>query len=191
MRSHFRIFQRHWPLIRFLVATQRRASVFGMLLGKLWFILNPLAQVVIYYFLVVVIFRAGLRQGISPFVLIMMGLTHYGLLQQSISAAGNVILQREKLLLQVRIEPIIFVAASFYNSIKDFTIALAVYIVAHAMIGPELSWRAWYYPAILLLAATFAWSGCLLMATLSVFFRDLQNLVQVAMRILMYLSPVL
>ncbi len=191
MFGHIRLLIRHGPLIRFLVKTRRRASVFGMLLGRTWFLLNPIAQVAIYYFLVVVVFRAGPRQGISPFILIMMGVMHYGFMQQSISAAGNSVLQREKLLLQLNIPPIIFVASSFYYSIKDFVIALTVYYCAHLLVGPPLEGSAWWYPAILVLLVLFAWSCCLLMATLAVYFRDLRNVTQVVMRILMYLSPVL
>jgi ABC-type polysaccharide/polyol phosphate export permease len=189
--SDIRQLIRHWPLIRFLVMTRRRASVFGMLLGRMWFLLNPISQVAIYYFLVVVVFRAGPRQGISPFILIMLGVMHFGFLQQSISTAGNSVLQREKLLLQLNIPPIVFVAASFYYSIRDFVIALAVYYCAHLWIGPPLGRDAWWYPVILMVLIVFAWSCSLLIATLAVFFRDLRNVTQVVMRILMYLSPVL
>ena len=178
-------------LIRFLVSAKRRGSTFKMVLGQLWFVLNPLAQMFVYYFLVVVLFgRAGMA-GIHPLIMILTGIIHYHLFQHAVMSSAHAILGNQKLCLQVSTEPLVFTAVSFVDTAWKFLISLGVYFIFYLVLGPDFSLRLLAYPLILALLVVLAWSGSVLMSVLTVFSRDLRNAVAIALRILMYLSPVI
>ncbi len=178
-------------LISFMTSVRRRGTVFKTILGRLWYFLNPLAQMLIYYFLVVVIFNRQGIDGVHPFILIATGITHYLFFQQAIVASCNSIISNESLLMQVRVEPATFTAVSFMDSIRNFGFMLLVFAGFFIAVGPPLTWRVAAYPAILLALFVAAWAACLLLSTLMVFFRDIQQLANISLRILMYLSPVI
>ena len=183
--------RRYAGLIRFMTTVRRRSSVFKTLLGRVWFLLNPLAQMLIYYFLVAIIFNRPGVAGVSPFIMIMTGVTHYTFLQQTLSVGGLSITNNESLLMQVRLEPAIFVGVSFADMFRNFAIMFALYVLFFLLLGPALTWRAAWYPVLLATLIAVAWSGSLLLSTLIVFFRDVQQLTTIGLRILMYVSPVI
>lgn len=190
MIAIYRNLLQHRDLIRFMAATRRRNGVFKTLLGQSWHVLNPLAQMLIYYFLVVFIFQRGAIEGVHPFIMIMSGIVHYTFLQSCLTTSCNAIVGNEGLLLQIPLRPIIFTATAFLSLVRNFGTSLLIMILAYVWMGPELSWRLAYYPLILAVLFGVCWSGSILLSSLSVFFRDVSQMASIALRMLMYLSPV-
>ncbi len=178
-------------LIRFMTSVRRRSSVFKTLLGRIWFLLNPLTQILIYYFLVAIIFNRPGVAGVSPFIMIVTGITHYTFLQQGLANGAGAITGNETLLMQVRLESAVFVAVAYLNTLRNFAIMFAIYGLFFLWMGPDWHVRMLWYPVLLAVLATVVWSGSLLLAVAVVFFRDVKQLITVTMRILLYLSPVI
>jgi lipopolysaccharide transport system permease protein len=178
-------------LISFMSSVRRRGTIFKTLLGRSWYLLNPLAQMLIYYFLVVIVFDRQGIDGVHPFILIATGITHYLFLQNAIVTSCSSIVGNESLLMQIRIEPVTFTAVTFTDALRNFGFMLLVFGAFFAFAGPSLAWKAAFYPFILLLLCALAWICCLIVSTLTVFFRDIQQLSGIVLRILMYLSLVI
>ena len=78
-----RTIRRYRDLIRYLVRGQRKASVADTALGDLWYLVTPLARILTYYFLIVIVFQRGGNFGHSPFLVITMGVMHYMVFMQT------------------------------------------------------------------------------------------------------------
>lgn len=176
-------------LISFMVMRSRKANVFKTLLGHAWFVIGPLAQMAIYYFLIVVLFRRSMGD-VHPLVFLMTGITHYIFFQQAINGSCSAILGNHSLLMQIKIEPLIFTAIRFRESIADFKISLALLAGMYLIWGPPLSWKIAFYPLVLGVLGLITWCFCITAASLTVFFRDIPHLVRIVFRLLMYMCPV-
>ncbi len=182
---------RYRGLIQFLSTGKRKARIFRTILGKTWYILEPLAHIAVYYVFIVLILGARDRYGVNPFVFILVGLAHYQILQKCVAYGSSSILSERNLLLQVRIEPLVFTAVAFNRVTKELSVFIALALAATALFGPPLSWRILFYPFALTLLLILGWSLAVFVGTTTVFIRDLKNATGVILRLLLYLSPVL
>ena len=178
-------------LIKFLVTKNQRSSLYGTVLGSAWRIIEPLTHMMLYYFLFVVIFQRGERYGVNPFILIMTGLIHFLFLQRALALCSNAIFSNSNLLLQIKIEPILLTASLFFQAFQQLLIMLALFVIPMAFYGPEPSYRLLFYPLILIAILATAWSLALLLSVLTIFVRDIAHAVPLAMRMMLYASPVI
>jgi len=174
-----------------MIARERAGTFYKTLAGKGWLVLEPLAHMSIYYFLIVIIFERTGPNGISPFVMIMTGLTHYLFLQKTLAGSCRAILGNEGLLLQIPMEPIIFSAVNFFKNIYNFCVTLILFGLVYIWLGPAGNSNLYWYPVCLAMLIMIAWLWSVILSILTVYFRDLQNLVTIFLRLLMYLSPVI
>lgn len=181
---------RHRDFIRFMIERDTVGAVFKTVVGRAWMVLEPLAHMAIYYFLVAVVFRRADVGGMHPFVFIMVGLSHYLFFQKALLGSCRSILGQEGLLMQVAIEPMVFSAVTFFKHLHNFAISLVIFAAVYLWKGPSAGTHLAWYPACLAALLVAAWSWSLILGLLTVFFRDLQNLAAIALRLLLYLSPV-
>jgi ABC-type polysaccharide/polyol phosphate export permease len=178
-------------LVAYLVEAQLQASVHKNILGKLWFSLVPLSQIGIYYLLVVVIFSAGPVRPATSFIAIAMGIMHYMVLNNVATYCQSAIHSNASLLLEVKLEPIVLIAASFLRAIRISGFGILLFFIFFVFWSAEISNRILIYPFILLLWLALCWVTALCVATASVFLRDLERLVPILLQVTMYTSPVI
>jgi len=190
MRELYREVWRRRELIHQLVRGQQQASIHGMRLGSLWFTLVPLVQIAIYYFLIMVIFSSG-AQSASSFMIITMGIMHYALLINVGSYTKPAIHTQASLLLQVKLEPFVLIAAGFVRTLILSRTGIVLFFLCYAFTLETVSLRLLAYPFILLAWIMLSWLIGIAMATMAVYVRDLERLFPILLQILMYASPVL
>ena len=178
-------------LITFLAERRRRSGVAGTVLGRAWHLLTPLSQIAIYYVLVVVIFGQGQGYRGGAFLTIVAGIMHCTLFSQAITGGAGAILAQERLLLQVRIDPIVFVAASYRETVKNGLLGVGVFFVTYLVLGDPAEARWGVYLVALLCLGVLAWACALAAATLTVFLRDLRLALPIGLRLLLYACPVI
>ena len=186
----YRALLRYRAFVHFCVTCRIRATLGQTLLRDLWQIIEPLAHMAIYYFLVVIVFGARGDGSIHPVVFLLLGITHYFFLHQAMVASCQALLANQNLMMQLRVEPLVFTAVSFYKTLREFAISLALYAIVFLWLGPGLSWRALAYPALLIELLLLAWCGAVLLSTLVIFFRDLEQIARIVLRAAMYMAPV-
>ncbi|TWO72099.1 hypothetical protein FN976_05120 [Caenimonas sedimenti] len=181
---------RRRDLVRHLVRSQQQASIHRTALGNLWFALVPLSQIAIFYFLVVVIFSSGASPA-AAFLLICMGVMHYMVLNNVSSYVQPSIYNEASLLLQIKLEPVVLVAAGFLRTLKVSGFGIALFFVFFVVLGGPVSWRLLAYPLVLALWLALCWVIGLWLATAAVYLRDLERLSPILLQVVMYLSPVI
>ncbi len=191
LAEHLGELLRRRELIRFLAISRQRGAYFRTVLGGAWFLLDPLAHIAVYFLLLVVVLGAGPRYGVHPLVFLTVGIGHYFAVQKAVARAGGSITSRRAILLQVNIEPLVFVAVAFRQVLREVIIFVGLTGVLWLALDPHISWRLLAYPVALLGLVVFAWGATLAVATLAVFIRDVQNMTAIILRLGRYLSPVL
>jgi lipopolysaccharide transport system permease protein len=158
-------------------------------LGVAWSLLNPLLMMAIY----TAVFSVFLRAVKSPhyWALVLGGLLAWLFFANAIGGAttsfahgGNLI---SKVYFPIEALPIAGVLANFVNFVISMAVLLIVLLVARLPLGPSLV----LLPVILLAQLTFTLGLGLVIASLTVYFRDLEHLIGLGLTALFYLSPVL
>jgi lipopolysaccharide transport system permease protein len=158
-------------------------------LGVAWSLLNPLLMMAIY----TLVFSVFLRAVRVPnyWALVLVGLLAWVFFANSVGSATTSFVHSANLITKVRFPiealPIASVLAQFVN----FAISLAILLVVLLVARVPLGWSLALLPVILAAQLVFTVGVSVLIATLTVYFRDLEHLVGLGLTALFYLTPVL
>src|SRR5262249_26538832 len=83
--AHLRALRERKAFILYRARSERRARIVDRLLGDLWFMLAPLAEMLTFWLVVAWIFKSGDFYGVPAFVGITVGLAHYSMFQRVVS----------------------------------------------------------------------------------------------------------
>jgi lipopolysaccharide transport system permease protein len=180
-----------WPvtrdLLRELISRDIKLRYRGSLLGVLWTLLNPLAELLVLY----VVFSMVFRVDIPNFpAYLFTGLIVFGWFQTSLNfATGAVVANRELVRrpgVPVIILPIVTVASNLVHFVLSLPILIGLLIVSHVPITPA----AVLVPVLIGVEFVLIVAVAYPVATLSVWFRDLQHVLRIGLQLLFYLTPV-
>jgi ABC-type polysaccharide/polyol phosphate export permease len=172
-----------------LSRTDVRAQHFNTVFGALWLVLNPLLLACVFFVLVDILrARTG---GIEFFAHLMAALFVYHFVTDGIRQAVKSVTSGGRLILNTAFPRVLLPGASVLTALKRFlpTIAvfIPVYIIAGPEIGPELLWLVPVFALFVIVTCGLA----MLVAAGNVYFRDLKNFLNYALRIWLYGSPIL
>jgi ABC-type polysaccharide/polyol phosphate export permease len=189
LRSYLRELWRRREFAFELSRTDLRAQHFNTVFGQLWLILNPLLLACVYFVLVDILRRR--TGGLEFFAHLMAALFVYHFVTDAIRQAVKSVTGGGRLILNTAFPRVMLPGASVITAFKRFlpTIAIfiPVYLIAGPTPGPELLW----VPLIVALFALLACGFSMLVAAGQVYFRDLKNFLNYALRIWLYGSPIL
>lgn len=181
------IWQRR-DLLYYMVRLQMKAENKDKVLGFLWSLLDPLLLLVTYIILVSVIFDRG---GSQFPVLLFAALLSWRWFSMSLSRSINSVTSKVKLIQTVRfplaILPLSGIAIEFFNWLFGFIILLPMLFVYEANFSVYMLWL----PVLLLIQLIGTIGACLIFAVLGTYLSDLTNIIQFAIRLGLYLSPIL
>ena len=184
-----RIF-RHREMLDLLIRRDLKARYKDSSLGFVWSLIRPLTQLAIYY--VVVGQFLGAARGIPDFAIyVFAGLAIYGLFAEIVTGGVGSIIANSGLVKKIYLPREIFPLASVGSALFNFSIQLVILIVATFLVGaPPLHWDVLYaIPATALIVA-YGTALALLLSAVNVYLRDIQYLVEVAVMLLMWASPI-
>lgn len=172
-----------------LSRTTLRSQHYNTVFGKLWLVLNPLLLACVYFVLVDILRRR--TGGIDFFAHLMAALFVYYFVNDTIRQAIKSVTGGGRLILNTAFPRVLLPAASVISALKRFLptigILVPVHIIAGLPVGPELLWLIPVFGLFLVLASGMA----MLVAAGQVYFRDLKNFLNYALRIWLYGSPIL
>jgi ABC-type polysaccharide/polyol phosphate export permease len=179
---------RYRELVRLLVKSSLATESTGTVFGSLWWLLDPLVLMGVYYVFVELILRAG---GDNYALLIFIGVTAWKHFASSATAAITGTLRREQLMRQVAFPKTVLPLAAVLAGTLHFLIALGVFLALSLLVGltPEPVVLLVLIPVVIQVMLTLGVAYAL--AALNIFFRDVQNLAGYAFRLFFFLSPAL
>ena len=183
---------------RSLIKTSIKREVLGRYRGSffgiLWSFLNPLLMLVVYTFVFSVVFNArwgGGGDSKVEFALVLFaGLMMFNLFAECINRAPGLILANtnyvKKVIYPLEILPWVSLGSALFHGIVSLLVWFMAFIIFFGV--PHLT--ALYLPLILLPFCFFIMGLSWALASLSVFLRDVGQLVGVLTTMLMFLSPI-
>ena len=188
MSIYIQNFRKFIPLLEELVARDIKIKYRRSVLGVLWTLLNPLCMMIVLS----VVFSNLFRYDIENFPLyIMSGQVIFNFFSDATTSAMSSIVSSAALIKKVYVPKYLFVLSnvfsSFINLMASFTALILVMIVTRA----ELHWTILLVPVPLIFIVFFSLGVGLILAAITVKFRDIMHLYSVFTMALMYLTPVI
>jgi lipopolysaccharide transport system permease protein len=186
----------HRELFTNLTLRELRGKYKRSVLGWTWSLINPLVYMALYSFVFGVILNVdpevGDPSGLKNFAFFLLcGLLPYTFLANALTTGGSSLIANSGLVKKVYFPREVLVAANTASWLVSFGIELAVLTVALLFVGNIVF--PWL-PAILLLIALealFVYGVALMLAVLTVYFRDLEHFVALAMQVWFYSAPII
>ncbi|MGE5472463.1 MAG: ABC transporter permease [Bacteroidota bacterium] len=157
-------------------------------LGYLWTLINPLLMMSVMALVFATLFKADLKVFT---VFLFAGMIPWNFFSAVVTQSGSSFINNEGLIKKIYLPKVIFplsiAVALLIDSVLSFLALFAIILV----LGGTLSWAALFIPVAYLLLFLFALGVSLIMSITTVFFRDMQHVILIAMQGLFFLTPVL
>lgn len=176
-------------MISSLVRRDLRGRYKGSVLGFFWTFLNPLLQLVVYTFVFSTIMRAGIE---DYYLFLFVALVPWTYFSTSVSGGSGCITSQQNLVNKIyfprEVLPISHVLSQLINMLLSFLVVIFVLLVS----GKGVSLGIWWYlPLIVLQETLLAFGLTMLVSAVTVYFRDMQFLLNVLMMAWQFLTPVM
>ena len=175
-------------LLKYLVVSQLKLGRKDMMLGYLWWILDPLLLMLVYYFLVMVAFKSRIER--YP-LFILCGLIPFRAFAVSITGALTSISSKRSLISQINFPRLFLPMTEVVTNHIKLGFGFIVLAAVGMMYGiwPSFSLLLLVVPYVLQVALV-AGLACVL-AVVGTYFADMRNLIALFIRILLFMSPIL
>jgi ABC-type polysaccharide/polyol phosphate export permease len=176
-------------LIRYLVAADLKKKGRDTLFGNVWWVLDPLLQMVVYVVLISIIF--GRAEADYP-LFIFVAILPWKWFSSAVGDAITSVSGQDRLIKQVQFPKIVLPVAATLAGISQFAfglIPLGVLLVV--LYADRISPAVVLVPVIAAVQLVFTMAFAMAVSALNVFFRDLGNLSRHVLRLWFYLSPAL
>lgn len=156
-------------------------------LGVLWSFLYPLLQIAVYAIVFPLIMRSNME---NYTVFVCCGLIPWNFFSTAISRSSFTMIENGNILKKVyfprEILPISVVTSEAVNFVISTIIILAFVLGT----GMGLTWYVIFYPVILVIQYILLTGISLFVSSITVYFRDLQHFIGIALQLLFYATPI-
>ena len=192
MFSNLASLVRYRGLISSLVARELKARYRGSVLGFVWSFVNPLLLLLIYSFVFTTI-MPNETPGVQPFAVFMFcGILPWNWFSTSLSdaagsllAGGNLI---KKVLFPAEVLPIVSVLTNMVHFFLGLPILIAFLVVSKHYPDP---WDLFWFPVAVLVQLIFSTALALMLAALTVHFRDIRDILANVLMLWFFATPII
>jgi lipopolysaccharide transport system permease protein len=179
---------RYRSLLKALVLKDLKLKYRGSIFGFLWSLTNPLLMIVVYT--LAFTFILGIRSEMFVFYL-MLGQLAWTFFATSAMMSTASIVDNTGLLRTVLFPRAIMPIATVLFNLAQYLLTIAVFLpIMFAWYKIPLVEPMILFPAVLVLHVGFTIGIALILATATVFFRDVRHLVEVALAVLFWTTPI-
>ena len=174
-------------LLRNLVVRDLKARYKSSVLGILWSILNPLFLMLVFTVVFSVMGGNQIRQ--YP-VFVLVGLIPWNFFSGALTSGTTSITGNSALVKKVYFPRELLPTSALLSNLVNFLFAFAVLIILLYAFGIGLTIHALWVPVLLLTQLIFTLGLCLLLGSLTVFYRDVLMILEVVVLAWFFVTPV-
>lgn len=175
-----------WNLAHREITQRYKQSV----LGYAWVILNPLFQLITMNFVFSVILHVN-SLGVPFIIFLSVALLPWNLFTQSLATSTGALVGNSNLITKIYFPREILVYATIMAKMVDFFYSCLVLVFFFIIFRTGISLYILWVPAILAIQLIFTMGLSLIFASLNLFYRDIQYLLNLILTIWMYLTPIM
>lgn len=175
-------------LIRYLVGADMKRTHADTVIGQLWWILDPILQVAVYFLVFDLIFK---RSTPDFLLFLLSGVLPWKWFNSVIAESMGSVVGRQTLIRQVPFPKIVLPTASTIAGTVSFVIGLTSLAVVYLLYLHRLTPWILTLPLIALVQFVFSLGLALVLSATNAFYRDVSNVMGHVLRLWFYVSPIL
>jgi len=157
-------------------------------LGFFWTLINPLVTMTI----TAVVFSMMMKVSVESFAIFLFtGLIPWTLFSGCMVQGSASIIENESLLKKIYIPRQTFVVSRCLSLFVDSLLSFVALFFLAIILGAHLTWALIFLPISFILVFTFTLGMTLTMSVVSVFYRDTQNVINIALQAGYFLTPII
>jgi lipopolysaccharide transport system permease protein len=184
-----RDFENYRDLIFLLVQKELKVRYKNKFLGYLWSIASPLASALVYF----VAFKIVMKVMVPDYPLVLIaGLFPWQWFGNSVGSSPSFFLTNSWIIKKVNFPTNLLPLCSILNHMIHYVISIPVIVVFLFIYNraPSITWL-YGVPLLLIIQFTTLYGIGLIFASVNLFFRDIERLVNILMQFLFFLTPIL
>lgn len=187
MKRLIKDWRRYWPYTKYAAKSGLKSEVASSHLSWLWWILDPILFMLVYWFIFMVIFGQK-KEYFHIFVFV--GLSMWNLFNKTVSGSVRIVAANRAVVTKVYIPKYFLIIVLLCENLFKMMISFGIVIIMMIWSRVPISWNVIYvFPVLVdLILITFGVSTIL--AHFGVFMDDLKNLTNVGLRVLFYMSGI-
>ncbi len=176
-------------VVRVLAGKELKVRYRRTLLGYAWSVLNPVLHGVVYW----IAFKAILNVKIDNYLLFLLtGLFPWQWLTNTLTLAPNAYVVNSTLVKKIAFPRYLIVLAQTITEGLHFVLCIPILAALVVLYGGTLTWAwLWATPILLLLQGAVLYGFALGIASINVFFRDLERMLALGLAVIFFLTPVI
>ena len=187
--KHLKELYDYREMIFSLVRKDLRGRYKGSVLGFLWTFINPLLQLMVFTLVFSVIMRAGYDQY---YLFLFVALVPWMFFASSVQDGSTAILREKDMIKKIyfprEVMPIATVTSGFVNMLLTFIVIFIVLIISGKGLNPL---ALLCLPFVMIVEYILCLGIALIVAALTVYFRDLQYILGILTMAMQYMTPVM
>lgn len=188
MKKYIENFQKFSPLLKELVTRDVKIKYRKSVLGVFWTLLNPLLMMLVLSIVFSNLFRFGVEN--YP-VYILSGQVIFNFFSESTSSAMTSVLNNAQLIKKIYIPKYLFTFARISSSVINIMASFSALLLVMILMRMELHYTMFLGIIPILCLVILSTGVGLILATVTVKFRDIMHLYSVFLTALTYLMPVI
>lgn len=174
-------------LLRMLVVRDLKARYKSSALGVFWSFLQPLGMMLV---MTVVAGVVGAVKLPNAHVFVLSGLMAWNFFSASLLGGAGSVIANAALVKKVYFPRLVLPMSAVISALINYLLSLPVFLVVALFSGHTLSSALLLLPVVIAIQTVFSVGIGLLLATVNVFYRDTQFLLELALLALMFLTPI-
>jgi lipopolysaccharide transport system permease protein len=158
-------------------------------LGIAWSLLNPILMMLVFTLVYTVMLGQSNRSDYAAFILC--GLLPWNFFSGSIMGGTGSIVNNGYLIKKVYFPRLVLPTSIMLSNLVNFLVALPVYFVLSWLLGVRFTPYVLFLPIVILVEMIFIEGMSLLLSSVNVFYRDVQQVMEVVILAWFFLTPVI
>ena len=175
-------------LVVLLVSRELKVRYKRSVLGVLWTMLNPILLMVVY----AVVFTTIMPAALPNFAIFLLaGLLPWIYFSTALLQGLMSVLVNQELVRKVRVPQAVFPISVVGSNLVNLGLSVVPLIAMMLALRQRFTAALLFLPVGILILTLFTAGATLLLASATVFFRDVRHLTEVLLQVVLYLSPIL
>ena len=193
MLHNLRQLVRYRALIQSLVTRELKARYRGSVLGFFWSFINPLLLLVVYSFVFTVVLPGTHPPEIEPYALFLFcGILPWTWFSSSLTEASNSLMSGGNLIKKVLFPAEILPIVSVLSNMMHFFFGLPILLAFLVWFRPTITFvEVLWFPVVVAVQLLFTLGLSLLLAALTVHFRDIKDILSNLLTLWFFATPII
>ena len=173
------------------VRKELRVRYKASFLGFLWTFINPLLQLIIYAFVFNKVMRITPPPGVNYTLMVFVALVPWTCISSTINQSTMVIISNGNLLKKIYFPRLILPLSLTVTNFINMLFTEIIVFIAALLLGGHLTWAYLALPLSFVGIFLFSFSISVLLSAITVYFRDLEHIINIFTMLWFYLTPII